>query len=524
MKKRWTWPLAIWAAAISARLTYLLLLKDTPFFGPLTPHLDDGAFWVLANKIAAGDWWCRVPEAAYRVPAYPYFLALIIRAAGPNLWAVHLTQILIGSLTPVMVYFLSGEIFGSGRARLISGFLAALYTPLVVYDSALLGESLAIFLSAAGLLCLTRAAKRAGRAWRGYFWGGLLLGAAALFRPNIMIPAALLAVAAGSVSAIQNRSVFKTLLVTGVFIAGVTLALTPNTIRNARLHDDFLPLGALGGVNLYFGNHPGADGKFTAVRGIGTTFSEIIRNSQRIAEAEYEHGLKPSQASAFWVRKTLDMIRRDPSMFVSKLGIKAGLLVNRAEIPDIVDLDFLKIFVPMMRWSPVGYGVVAVLGLCGFVFLVRSGSSVPRIYLDVFFVGYAVSVLIFFVTGRVRLPVVLPMMLYAGWLVESVRLALTERRTRLLVGQFAAAVIIGAAVFWPTGESDHAMGYNSLGVAMSYRGITHLAEKYFREAIRMRPDYPTPYKNLSILYRDDGNNAEAQRMGALYESMVNNQN
>ena len=180
---------ALFAAAFALRLYYLHALGNTPFFGPLTPMLDDGVYNLRGREIAAGSWLGGPSWLIYTTPLYPYFLGLVYRIFGYSIGAAHFIQTSLGALTPVLVYGLAREAFGSGRTAAFAGIASALYIPLIFYENMLLGETLALFLILCALTLLSRALNRGegvpGRA----FLSGLLLGAAALLRPNIVIPA-----------------------------------------------------------------------------------------------------------------------------------------------------------------------------------------------------------------------------------------------------------------------------------------------------------------------------------------------
>ena len=122
-ERRWLW--GLFAAALLLRLYYLHALKQTPFFEPLSPTLDDGVYDIRGLEIAAGAWLGKPSWLVYTTPLYPYFLGVIYRIFGHAIVAVHLIQTGLGACTPLLVYGLAKEAFGSRRAPLLAGALAS---------------------------------------------------------------------------------------------------------------------------------------------------------------------------------------------------------------------------------------------------------------------------------------------------------------------------------------------------------------------------------------------------------------
>ena len=101
------WIIVIFAAAFSLRLLYLIQIQSIPLFYHLAG--DGRTYDEWAQRIAAGDW--LGSGVFYQAPLYPYFLGALQITFGHNLWAIRIVQVLLGSLSCVLIYLAAdGEI------------------------------------------------------------------------------------------------------------------------------------------------------------------------------------------------------------------------------------------------------------------------------------------------------------------------------------------------------------------------------------------------------------------------------
>ncbi|MCA9396761.1 MAG: hypothetical protein KC649_06280, partial [Candidatus Omnitrophica bacterium] len=75
----WACVLLVAAVAFLIRALYFWKVNQTPFAVPLANTLDDGIYHQMAQSILSGGLQNYSETAAYRVPAYPYFLASVYR-------------------------------------------------------------------------------------------------------------------------------------------------------------------------------------------------------------------------------------------------------------------------------------------------------------------------------------------------------------------------------------------------------------------------------------------------------------
>ncbi len=185
------WPAVVFAAAIAVRALYLATVVGDPFFTYLEHIPDAHLFNNWAASIAAcenlyGD------QVFFIGPLYGYFLALIYKIFGQNLFLVRVVNILLGAATAVVIYGTARRVFNK-PAAVAAGLTWALFLPALFFESLVLPAALVCFLVSVGLYAAVVGLGENGKAWH-FAVAGAAFGLAVMDRANL-----LLAVAAGAV-------------------------------------------------------------------------------------------------------------------------------------------------------------------------------------------------------------------------------------------------------------------------------------------------------------------------------------
>jgi 4-amino-4-deoxy-L-arabinose transferase-like glycosyltransferase len=414
------WPSAavVFAVALAVRLAHVLALRQSPYFAH--PFLDAETYYWAARALAAGDGW---EERVYwQPPGYPYFLAAVLRVAGPGFLAPRLVQAGLGALTAALTCALGARVFGRG-VGLAAGLIVALYGTLVYYDAELLAPSLAIWLQMATLWSVARAAdERGGRGWLAT---GLLGGLTAVVNAPALVLLPVLTVAA------RRRA--------GWVLLGAALAIAPVTARNWAHGGEFVPISSNGGINLYLGNNPRYDEMVGMRPG---------RDWQALVRAPALHGVTGAgRASRFFTARVTAYARQEPLAFARLQVRKLGLLLQGNEIPRNQEIYPTRAWSPILRillWKVPGlafpFGLLLPLAVVG---LGVAGRRAPLLAASVVLLG--LTVVAFFVTARYRAPLVPLLALFgaagAQWVVVE-----ASPRARLAAAAVTAAVYVLANV------------------------------------------------------------------------------
>jgi hypothetical protein len=249
--------------------------------------------------------WCHYPVG------YSAFLALFYRLFGAGHAVADVANALVGAALAVATWGLARHALSPLRAR-IAGLVVALHPGLIVYSALLMTEPLAALLT---LVAFWAAVSAGGR--RGIVAGALLLGLAALVRPQALLCAPFLAFLVARQRAARpwpepaperRRAVLH-----GVYAAVAVCALAlvpvlPWTARNCRVMDGCALVSTNAGWNLAIGAFPRATGRF-----------ETLRSSDGCREVTGQ-----VQQDRCWLGYGLSQIRAHPWHWLSLVPAKLG--------------------------------------------------------------------------------------------------------------------------------------------------------------------------------------------------------
>ncbi len=551
--------LALTAAGCLFRIAHVLATRSNPFFQYLP--VDSQAYDLWGQRIAAGDWIGR--GVFYQDPLYPYFLGVFYRFFGHRLTTLTLFQALLGSLNVPLIWLLATRLW-SPRVGWAAAVLAAIYAPFWFYDGLVLKTFLEVLLLNASLVALLLAVDRPDR--NGWIrWGalaGILLGLGTLARANylglfllivfwllFLLPeggriggravigsgaerpsghgasgpgatteqSAKRARKAGSERGprsargpMAGRISARGWTIAVALAAGVAVVLLPVLIRNRVAGGDWVLTTAQGGQNFYIGNNPeNKSGIYRAPSFVRPDPQHEQEDFLREAERRAGHPLSPSAASSFWFARALESIRSRPGPALALTVRKLGLLLHRYEVPDNEDFQFWQRYSPWIRLNPVRFGILLPLAFAGLVFGWKARRRLALLYLMLG--GYLLSVCLFFVLARYRLPAVSFLIVFAAGAIMEGADAVRARKLRpvlpALVALLAGVVVAHRPIAEETGPMSAAM-YTNLSSAYLKEGKVREALEAQRTAVAMAPHWPDALYNLGIaLYRSGDRDA-----------------
>jgi len=544
--------LGIFVLAYALRYLYFLQIRSNPHF--FSPTMDPLYHDVWAQNIASGNW--IGGKVFFRAPFYAYFLAIVYKIFGHSYIIPRLIQHLIGSFSCVLVFYLAKRLFNR-KVAVVSGLIAASYGMLLYFEGELLLDSFLVFFDLLLILLLLKA--REAPKFSRWFVCGIVLGFCAITRPNILffIPFVWLWI----FLVFKQRTAFKKILIySASFLLGSVLIISPVTLRNLLAGGDLVLIASQGGINFYIGNNENADG----MSAIFYKEHWEYRDFQLVAEKETGRSMKPSEISNFYYRKGIAFLLENPSRAFKLLAKKLYLFWNRFEISNNQDIYFFRRYSSLIRALPIGFWFIGPLGLAGMILSmltlkrrkkVRSNKIVnqkKKISLPILFVfSYMVTVVMFFVPARFRLPAIPFLIIFSGfslvWIAERViKKDVSAVRLFLLVlfpfmiltnsnayhlgfGDFSSAQAhFGLGnVYLKKGELDLALkefdsvlvlnprwnrAHLNRGMVFFRKGEYDKAEKEFLAELQLNPDEEIAYNNLSSVYLRQGFHDKAEQM------------
>ena len=477
------------------RLAFVWQIRDLPTQRWLV--MDAQRYDELARTIAAGEWMPR--EAFYQAPLYPYVLAAVYAVTRGSMLAVRLLQAVLGAITVVLLALLARRLSGSVTAGRAAGVLAALYGPAIFYVPLLLKSTLTLLtLAGAVLLLLPAGEPENGRTFRRALGAGLLLGLTALLQESL-----LLLVPCAALWLLPRR-----LPAVAALVLGALLGVAPATLLNVLAGGEVVVTSSQGGMNFFIGNAEGASGTYRALSS-GSQNPESQREDARRMAAAFatrEQGrpvaaeeLTPGEISGLFWRESFRQIRADPAAWGRLLLRKTWFFWNAHEIPDAEGYDVYRQAAGPLALLWIGFGLVAPLGLAGLILTWWDGAwwkgnRRTASLLTLLLLGLCASVVLFFVFGRYRLPVVVLLIPLAGHALSVLIEAARRREWRCFAGAAAVAALAAVAVNVPAWSAagrarlDSAIWFNLSTAAL--RGAEASFESFQQELARTggRPD------------------------------------
>jgi tetratricopeptide (TPR) repeat protein len=504
-RRAWSWPLAIFALALAARLVYLAQSSANPTFA--TPVMDSYDYDDLARALLDGH----APHTPllWQPVFYPLFLAGVYKIAGGSILVARILQITLGALTCVLTYLLGKKLAGK-RAGALAGIILALYGPLIFYDADLTATGWAAFLGVALVLLFMRVAETGD-----WLASGALGACAALsiltrptFVPVVIAGCMWLALRTRSSGQRPTRAVrdasgrrrrthgpVRTLLIPlagFLAIAGPLAAWSyPRTA-----HTGLLP--ASGGINFYIGNNRNAD---------ETTAARPGRDWRALEDLPAQHGVHGDMwaQQRFYYAETLRDIQHAPLDFAYGLADKGVEFFTSRELPRSEDVYVFRRWSSLLRlllWKAGGFGFpfgallpLAVIGL------IHCRRSIPA-PMWFMLILYPLAIILVFNAARYRVPIIpvlaVPAAAGALAILDSAR----SRNWTTLCGYCIVSALLVATSTIPGPFRTEQFNYNAelhllLGNRYSHEQKLAPAIEQFQAGLQFDPGNSDLHANLA---------------------------
>ena len=493
--------------ALGLRLVYLGELRSSPLFD--APIVDARYHDDWAQAICDGETFREGPY--FRAPLYPYFLAAIYTIFGHSYLIVRIIQFLIGSGSCLLIYFLGKRVFNPTVGR-VAAVLASVYGTFIYFEGELLIPVLILFLNLALILAVLSAQERPG--WWRWLGCGAILGLSAIARPNVLLFGVVLLL--WIFLRMRRRGLRRVVVYLVAFCLGVLLVILPVTVRNYVVSKDFVPIASQGGVNFFIGNNRDSDGATAIVPGTRASWWGGYYDVIQLAEEAEGRPLKASEVSNYWFNRGVEFVRDEPGAFLRLTIRKLVLFWGAAEISNNKDIYFFSERTPVLGvllWPGIvfcPFGIVAPLALAGMVLAWRRreagekgrkrrrGKGKELLVLFVF--TYMVSIILFFVTARYRLPVIPFLLPFAAYCLVCL---FRERRRAAILLSVGLILFFGLVVnLRLTGDPfpTQAESYTSLGNVYMAKEMYDQAEEEFRQALAIDPSWSRAVAGLARMY------------------------
>ncbi len=418
--------------AIIFRAVFLALASKSAFLH--TPVVDASFFDIWARTLREGKTF--MPGAFFKPPFYAYLLSGLYKS-GLTMMPIFMLQMAVGVITVVLTLAIGRLVFPARIA--FGGAMATALLPILpFFEVQLLAETWTMALSMASMLLILMVVQdRTSSVGRILFLAGLLLGAAALGRPNLLLLMFIILVWLFFNLNRNQAGPRRRLGPPLILAAGFLLAISPATRHNLG-QGEFAPISTNLGANLVVGNSDSADG-MSAIP-VGILWEDL---QLRTRQAGYN---KPGAASQYLTSEALGWIAKNPGQALKLMGKKIILLVNAQEVRNNINPRWFAekdgVFL-LHRWWPATW-LLLPFSLLGLIFWRSKNQGLGLLHW--FLLAQVISILPFFVNARFRLPMLPILALFAG---AGVALLWEKRGSvskQVMVRRVAALVFILALV------------------------------------------------------------------------------
>ena len=402
------WLLFALLVGLVARLAFEVQLAPYPRHERLANALDDQTFLVdWAAAMARGErldlqgsphewayWAARQSHLPPQAPLYPALLALLSLVLGSAPQWIRAAQVAAGLATIAGVFLVARRRFGETAATL-AALGAALYAPWIFFEATVLRTSGLVLLFVAIVVAFDRLAPIASFAARPQkclaLGTGALCGLAVLFQEQF-----LLLWIVGALWLARRRAGGARWV-----LAGGAAVLLPVVLVASLTAGRLVASTASAPFNLLIANLHDANGRVPAT----TPAYDAFKRTQA------QPATVPVPSSAL-LRALARDLGQHPLAWPRLLARKAAYLLRPVEIPDNVNYDLGRRENPALRWAPFDYPMLLPLALVGLA-LARSATPAVAPMLPLA-AAYALSLLVFVPLARLRQPLALVVLVFAG--------------------------------------------------------------------------------------------------------------
>ncbi len=519
----------LFVLAAGVRFAYLAEASSGPFFE--SGGVDSTTYLQRAFEAMGTHW---PGEFAFeQPPLYPLFLAALGSVFGKSIWALKAIQVVLGSITCVLVYFIGRRAFRDERVAILAALACCFNGTLIYFDGQIVSASLETFLVCAAILALLHAGDRdSALLW---MTAGLALGLATINRGAVLVSLPFIVWwlfrkegGMGTSSETPDRLLSIGLRRTALLGLPIAACLLPVTLHNIR-HDlsrnapptssaqeiaaertgvferianrDFVVLTSLVGMNLYLGNSA------THYETNDPNHPDCFSHANHVMRLPYRTtgDRSASGQQRALLAHTAETIRADPAAWLKLVGYKLLLFLNGLEIPRNANLyaerSHSTVLQALLWPAPVALpgAVLFPLGLLG-LFLERRAWR-EHFVLLAFMLPRALLIVGFFVAARLRLPLVPIVALFAAFaliaLIERARANGARGLAAPLIGLLLLSVISNLPLATPHTEYGAYEHFNHAN-HLARLGASDVALSHYRKAVATAPDSATAHFMLGV--------------------------
>jgi tetratricopeptide (TPR) repeat protein len=465
--------------------------------------------WAL--QIASGN--LLRESAFFTTPLYAYFLAAIYYFINDDLLTVRCANLILFCLTICFISLSSKRLF-KFPFSLIPPFFMGISFPPLFYESFAEKTSLVLFLSTFSFYSLIRAMKTFSKKFM--ILSGISCGLTLLAHATLL-PLILCVIL--SILILKRHSLKTTIVPIILFSASCLIGVLPATLHNYITSDDFVLIAWNGGQSFHTANHlhnkSGLYHPPSFITKPELTYEEL--DYKKEAEKRNMRSMKPSELSRYWFRQGWKDILTDPSLALNRYLKRLLWSFHNVELADTRHPDFYNNrFYSFYEYLP-GLGVISALGILGIYF----SKTMPEfLFMRLFVISFPLFMASFFIYGRYRLPIIIPLLLLGTVTIECLYTRLLKKQFFLPAAQLCIIFFMGMLFYGNVKEhietydetreiKNASAGYGIEALRLEKIGKLDEALKLYRNILEINPSISETYYNMALVLLKQGKRQEA---------------
>jgi hypothetical protein len=482
---------------VAARIGYhAVYLGEVPF--ALATFSDGAVYEASARDLA--EHFPLGTQPFWLQGLYAYLLALPLLVA-PWISLGLLLQLGVAGLAIWVFHRTMRRVWGPEVGRL-STFALLAYPALAFYENKYLSASLGVAADVFVLAAVVWAVE--GRARRGLL-AGAATGLSILARPNLVLAVPAVAWACG-----RDRSGPGRARMLAALALGLAGALSPMALRNLAVtgHADLFPVHG-GGTSFFIGNNPHARGVWNDAGGLLS--ARVEHESAELAQKlDVDAASERDRAVEIGRRlygEGLAFVRDEPGAWARLEVAKLFLTLGNDELTQDYDWWGERELLPNAHVRGLPFGLLLGLAVVGIAVRRRAarpggaglaaGGDRVEAAVAITMAGQALAIvaaiLVYFTSSQHRLPLCVPLAVYAGPGAFAIGRAVARRGcSGLAPAVFAVAALAAAQAFWPrtSRHTPHPVHHYNLSIAFDQIGDPAASLAAIDVALAARPDQP----------------------------------
>ena len=297
-----------------------------------------------------------------------------------------------------------------------------------------------------------------------------------------------------------------------LLLCGLVSVLSLITLRNSVVENRFTPFSIPAGILFYLGNNPSSTGELTGSPKIPSSPITQMKASIHYAEKELGKKLTPHQASHYWFLKGLRFIKNNPFDFFRLSARKFAKFWRKEEISTSLDYSLSRTFAPIFSFPFLSFGVMAPFALMGIFLSMKNREKIMLVGL--FILIYQISILLFFISDRYRLPLVPFLIMFSSYaFFEFIQMAGGKKYKEIFFSSLVLIMLfLGINLNFKSFQlPPSAQHHINLGVVYYEQGRVDEAIAEYRKALKINPNFDGAHNNLGSAYFKKGLTSEAIR-------------